>query len=334
VSIARKWVFPILRILVFAVIAAALIKLAFFADPVGASGGELPTGEIVEPQIPVTTGTIRNDVVLQGAVNADAAIAVKATAAGEVKKVLVAAGAGVAADTQLFTILETVARNDGTTFQRTSTVTAGAAGVLSSFTVLPGQLVSVGDTVGQVAPPSFNVSATLSPEQQYRLLNKPTEAEVTVTGGPAPFTCSGLTITTPLAGSGGGGSGGDGSSGEGSGGSGSGTTVRCAVPGDVTVFSGLTAQMTIAGGIAEDVLVVPMTAVQGAAGSGVVYVVSDDGSTEERTVTLGINDGANVEVTDGLEEGELILQFVPGAAAVDPNAPGGVSGGAIVLPAN
>ena len=49
-SIARKWVFPILRILVFAVIAAALVKLAFFADPVEQER-RVPTGEIVEPQI-------------------------------------------------------------------------------------------------------------------------------------------------------------------------------------------------------------------------------------------------------------------------------------------
>jgi len=187
----------------------------------------------------------------------------------------------------------------------------------------------VGDVVGQVAPPSFNVSATLAPEQQYRLLDKPTEAQVTVTGGPAPFTCSGLTITAPLAGSSSGSGDGTGDAGGGAGGAGGsggggGATVRCTVPADIVVFSGLTAKMTIAGGVADNVLVIPMTAVQGAATSGVVYVVADDGSTTERTVSLGINDGVNVEVTDGLKEGELILQFVPGAAAADPNAPGPV----------
>ena len=133
-------------------------------------------------------------------------------------------------------------------------------------------MVSVGEEVGQVAPPTFNVTATLSPEQQYRLLNKPTEAEVQVTGGPAPFICTGLTITTPLAGAG---SGGDGESG---GTGGSTTTVRCAVPADVTVFAGLTAKVTIAGGIAENVLTVPLTAVEGAAQTGIVYFVLPDGT--------------------------------------------------------
>ena len=69
-----------------------------------------------------------------------------------------------------------------------------------------------------------------------------------------------------------------------------------------------------------------MTAVQGAADTGVVYVIGADGEQEERTVTLGLNDGVNIEVTSGLSEGETILQFVPGAAA------GGGDGGVIIDP--
>jgi multidrug efflux pump subunit AcrA (membrane-fusion protein) len=137
-----------------------------------------------------------------------------------------------------------------------------------------------------------------------------------------------LTIITPLAGAGSSG-GGDGSSG-GDGQGGATTTVRCAVPTDVRVFPGLVADLTIAGGVAENVLIVPTTAVQGAADTGVVYVIGADGTQEERTVTLGLSDGVNVEVTDGLEENEMVLQFVPGAAAGDPNAPGG--GGVIIDP--
>jgi multidrug efflux pump subunit AcrA (membrane-fusion protein) len=78
---------------------------------------------------------------------------------------------------------------------------------------------------------------------------------------------------------------------------------------------------------------VPLTAVEGAAQTGVVYFVLPDGSTEQRPVTLGINDGVSVEVTDGLAEGEMVLQFVPGAPAVDPNFPGGkpVDGGVVVM---
>lgn len=313
-GVARRWVFPIIWMVIFAVIAAALVKISFFPDSASADGdGVVPTGEIVEPQVPAMIGTIRNDVVLDGTVSADAAIAVKATLAGEVRKVLATPGQAVAPETELLTIRSETMNPDGTTSRKTVTVTAGAAGVLSSFPALEGQMVTVGETVGQIAPPTFNVTASLAPEQQYRLLEQPTEATVTVTGGPAGFICTGLTITTALAGAG---------SGDGEDpGTGSGTTVRCAVPADVKVFPGLTAQLTIAGGIAENVLTLPMTAVEGAAGSGIVYAVLPDGSTEERPVKLGINDGINVEIIEGLADGDIVLQFVPGAPA-----DGGVDG--------
>ncbi len=314
-TVARKWIFPILRILVFAVIAVALVKLAFFADPV-TEGGEVPTGEIVEPQIAVTIGTIQNDVVLNGTVNSNPAVPVRATFGGEVREVYVKQGRPVKKGTAIMQVRAELVNANGTPYTRTETIKAGATGILSSFTVLVGQVVGIGDVVGQVAPSTFNVTATIAPEQLYRLTEQPTEAQVTVQGGPAPFTCTGLSIITPLPGSG------SGDTGEGEGG---GTTVRCAVPGDVRVFAGLVADLTIAGGIAENVLVVPMTAVQGAADTGIVYVMDAEGNQEERPVTLGLNDGVNVEVTSGLEEGEIILQFVPGAAAGD-------GGGVIDLP--
>jgi multidrug efflux pump subunit AcrA (membrane-fusion protein) len=308
VSIARKWVFPILRIVVFAVIAVALVKLAFFADPIEQSG-EQPTGEIVEPQIPVTIGTIQNDVVLTGAVNANPAVPVKVTFGGEVRQVLISQGKVVKKGTPIMVVQAELVNMNGTPYTRSETVTAGANGILSSFSVLVGQVVGIGDVVGQVAPQSFNVTATIAPEQLYRLTEQPTEAQVSVQGGPAPFTCTKLRIITPLPGEGGDGSGE---------GEGSGTTVRCSVPGDVRVFPGLVADVTIAGGIAENVLTVPLTAVQGAADTGIVYIVAADGTQEERPVTLGINDGVNVEIIEGVTEGEMILQFVPGAAAGDP----------------
>lgn len=299
-GIARKWVFPILRILVFVAIAAALVKLAFFAD-LGATGDAAePTGAIVEPQVPVALGTIQNDVTLTGTVTADTAVPIKATLTGTVRTVLVAQGHQVAAGTEILTIRSETPNPDGTISYDTETVVSPAAGTLSSFSVLVGQAFAVGEDVGKVSPPSFNVSGTLAPEQQYRLLNQPSEAQVTITGGPAPFACTGLTISTPAAGT-------DGEQGAG------GPTVRCSVPGDVRVFAGLAASMVLAGGVAENVLVVPITAVEGTSQTGNVYFVLPDGSTELRPVTLGLNDGVNVEITEGLEEGDLILQFIPGA---------------------
>lgn len=297
----RKWIFPIIRILVFAAIAVALVKLAFFPDVAAVKDPALPGAEIVEPQIPVTLGTVQNDVTLQGTVSADAAVPAKAPAMGAVHKVLVAPGQAVEAGTVLMTIWTEVPRENGTVWYKESKVTAPTAGTLSALPVIVDQQVSVGETVAQVAPASFHVSGSLQPEQQYRLLNQPTEAQVAIAGGPAPFTCTGLAITTPLAGS------------DGEGGSTGGTTVTCTVPPEVRVFAGLAAQLTIAGGVAENVLIVPMTAVEGTAETGNVYFVLPDGTSELRPVVLGLSDGINVEIKEGLAEGDLILQFVPGA---------------------
>jgi macrolide-specific efflux system membrane fusion protein len=323
VGVARKWIFPIVRILVFVVIAAALVKIAFFADPTQESAAEVPTGAIVEPQVAATVGTILNDVTVQGTVSADAARPILANLAGEVTDILAPVGTTVAVDDRVYTIRQAndpVIREDGTvapTTYKTSVVRAPAAGVISSLAVIKGQTVAVGDATGQIAPPSFNVSADLAPDQLYRLLNQPTEATVTVIGGPAPFVCGSLTISTSLAGA----APTDESTAPTSTPA-TGTTVRCAVPAEVKVFNGLQAEMSIPGGSAENVLMVPVTAVEGIAQAGNVYVPLEDGTTEVRPVVLGINDGANVHVVSGLAEGEMVLQFVPGAPAATDIPPG------------
>jgi macrolide-specific efflux system membrane fusion protein len=234
-------------------------------------------------------------------------VSVKATLSGVVHDVYVSPGQQVDAGTEILRIRADVMNPDGTSYVDYETVVAPIAGTLSTFTALEGQTFSVGDDVGKVSPATFNVSGTIAPEQQYRLLNRPTEAQVTITGGPAPFTCTGLSISAATG------------SGTGTEGSTSTTTVRCSVPADVTVFPGLAASMVIAGGVAENVLVVPITAVEGSAQTGNVYFVLPDGTSEARPVTLGLNDGVNVEIKEGLAEGDMILQFVPGAVAV-PNS--------------
>ncbi len=316
--IARKWVFPIIWIVIFSVITAALVKLAFFAEPSDTATPEVPTGELIEPMVPVAVGTIRNDVIVDGQVNSDPAKPLRATFAGEVVDVFGDQGDSVKKGKRA------VAIRGFTTGSKpkevTETVDYPASGTLSSLTVLEDQSVEVGDVLGQIAPASFNVSGTLAPEQLYRLLEQPDVAQVTVTGGPAPFTCDDLTISTPLAGA----DEGEGSD-PGAGGGGGSTTVSCDVPREVTVFPGLTAQLALAGGIAENVLTLPVTAVLGSAGTGVVYLAGPDGEPVETPVTLGLTDGVGVEITGGVAEGDQVLQFVPGAdAGVGDGAGGGV----------
>ncbi|TFV65922.1 UNVERIFIED_ORG: biotin/lipoyl-binding protein [Bacillus sp. AZ43] len=333
-SAVRTIVFPALRLLVWAVIAVALVVLAFrggSGDPGGSAGPGAPTLDLGSTPVPVSRGTITNTVTVDGTVVADPAVPVKATAAGTVRRVLVDQGATVSAGQALLEIryeeaLDPVVGRDAEGNPtstprpprvRTATVTAPVAGTLSTLGVLVDQIVAVGDSVGAVSPGTLSVTASLTQAQQFRLLAPPSTAEVEVQGGPAPFTCSGLTLgAAPMPDTGAQDGGTPPPGGPSAGG---GTTARCSVPAGVTVFAGMGATVRVQAGTAENVLVVPITAVQGSVQTGNVWVVGDDGAEQERAVTLGLSDGDLIEVREGLTEGEQVLQFVP----VPADAPAG-----------
>lgn len=334
-GVVRRWILPALRTVLIAAIAVALVKLAFFpAGGADTASPDRPTGALSDPVTSAAVGTIVNDVTVTGSIIADPAVPARATAAGTVNKVQVAVGQPVEAGAVLFDVKVETPREplvesgpDGSQIvtERKPAISyvevvAPIAGLVSELPVLAGQTVAIGDRVGSVAPPTFSATAALAAEKLYRLVDRPTEATVTVTGGPAPFTCTDLTIATPLATAGeaatsGGAGGGSGSTPTGGGdASASGTTLRCTVPAGVTVFAGLSADITMSAGRAENVVTVPTTAVKGSAESGVVYLPdAKGGAPKEATVSLGLTDGTSVEVTSGLAEGDRILEFVPGA---------------------
>jgi hypothetical protein len=330
VGVTRRIVFPAIRIVLWAVIAVALAKLAFSGADAAAQAEDplQPSVEVVEPQVTVATGTVTNTVTVSAAVVADPAAQIRATMAGTVQRVLAQEGQAVAADTPVLelrseTPVEPTVTTDAETGMqtvkenkpkvRTETVRAGTAGVLH-LTVLKDQVVAVGDAVGSVAPGSLSVQGTLTPDQQYRLINAPGEGTVTLKGGPAPFVCTGLRIGAaaqdpaatedPAAPS--------------TGAPASGT-VTCAVPAGVTAFPGLGADIEIVNGTADGALLVPVTAVQGSVQNGNVWVVAADGSAEQRAIALGLTDGEQVQVVEGLAEGDTVLEYAPVSdlAAVD-----------------
>jgi multidrug efflux pump subunit AcrA (membrane-fusion protein) len=330
-STVRTLVFPALRLVVWAVIAVSLAVLAFGGGGSGGNGASTdgplqPTVTLTEPTVPVVRGTVLNTVTVDGVVAADAAVPVKATAAGTVRRLLVAQGATVTQGQALIEIRSetprppvtgTDAEGNPTVTERDpvvklTTVPAPVAGTLTSLGVLVDQIVAVGDAAGSISPGTLSITATLTQAQQFRLLTPPGSAEVDVQGGPAPFTCTGLTLGVAPAGADPAGDpSGDPSMNPGGAPATGGTTARCSVPAGTTVFAGMTAKVAIAAGEATDVLVVPVTAVQGAVANGTVWVVADGGEPEERAVTLGLTDGEQIEVREGLTEGESVLQFVP-----------------------
>ncbi|WP_240675420.1 secretion protein HlyD [Cellulomonas endophytica] len=321
----RRIVFPSLRLLVWAVIAVALVRIAFAGADLSAEADPLqPGGQLVEPTVEVTTGTVVNTVDVAGSVVADPAVPVKATAAGTVSKLLVGTGQAVDKDATLLEIRTETPQDPVVSFDEATgvetiqerapkvTVTAVKAPVAGTVTLptLVGQEVTIGDEVASLAPGTLSITATLTPEQQYRLLNPPTEAQVTLRGGPAPFTCTGMRIGAAAAGAGGGAGGGV-DPGTGLPAETASGTVSCAVPAGVTAFAGLGADVSITNGQAEGP-VVPVTAVQGSVQSGNVWVVTPElPEGEMRQVGLGLTDGENVQVTSGLEVGEQVLQFIP-----------------------
>jgi hypothetical protein len=330
VTTIRTLVLPVLRLLIWAVIAVALVVLAFR----GGGGGNQPEGDgaqpapvsLESPQVPVVRGTVQNTVTVAGTVVADPAVPVKATAAGTVRKLLVAQGAAVTAGQGVLQVTVTTERDPVTTTDAdgnpvvtpqdplvtTVAVPAPTAGTLTTLGVLVDQVVAVGDAVGSVSPGTLSVTAPLTQADRFRLLTAPATADVTVQGGPAPFTCTGLTLgAPPAADSTGTDPATDPATDPGTGTATGGTTARCAVPPGTPVFAGMAASVAIQAGTATDVLTLPITAVQGSVQAGNVWVVGEDGTPVETPVTLGLTDGQQIEVTGGVGEGQSVLEFVP-----------------------
>jgi multidrug efflux pump subunit AcrA (membrane-fusion protein) len=286
VIVWRRWIFPLLLVVVIGACAAALVKIAFFPDR--AESMVSPEAGITDPVVAVERGSVVNALSLTGNVARDEIFGVRSEIDGTVTAVHVSEGAAVSAGQKLFTIRQEDPRKD-------IDVLAPEAGDVSEIALVKGQPTSVGTEIFSLTPARYHLLATVDPVQLYRLVNAPSEGTVTITGGPAPFPCTGVRVQVTAEGT---------------------ASVRCAIPPKQTVFAGLPATMDLALGQVEDALVIPVTAVQGGAGSGNVWVDSADGAEpEERAVKLGVNDGTIVEVTEGLEEGESIRQFVPGFVA-------------------
>ncbi len=306
----RTWVLPVLKLLVAAAIAIALIKLAFFPSAEPATADEVFPGAVFEePTVAVERGSIENAVSVDGSIVPVEAVPVRSTRAGTVARVDAADGQQVAEGAVLYTVrVETQPppAADGTAAPPTTrvyNVTAPATGTLTGFAVLVDQSVDVATETGAVQPPQHLVRASVGAAEQYRLTTQPETATVTIEGGPAPFECGGVTIAQPT---------GEAAT------TGTSATLSCTVPDDVRVFVGLAATIELVAGAAQDALLLPTTAVLGSADSGLVYRPGASGEAEEVRVELGLTDGTRVEVRSRLAEGDQVLQFVPGA--VDPCA--------------
>lgn len=167
------------------------------------------------------------------------------------------------------------------------------------------QVVSASGVVVQGSDGWFLEAPAGSDELAYRLLDPPLGVKAMIKGGPSGFACSWIGL---------------GQSGVGAGGDANvasaselppgatGVTMRCAIPAEVRVVAGMNGMMVLQMGKPSTVSALPLTAVVGTASQGQVVVVHGNGTTELRTVGLGISDIYNIEVTGGLAPSDVVLR--------------------------
>ena len=319
-------VLDVVKVLIWAVIAVALVKFAFFPGSSAEEAQSLdPSGAYGQITTVVAKGSVKNTVTLTGTIEADEATQVRATLDGQVSRVLADDGAAVDEGDPLLEVRKEVPGEDtqttdpegNTTTQpgkpsfKSAVVRAPVSGTLR-MSALVGQSFAVGDTVGTVSPGTFSAVASLDAEQLYRLQDPPSTATIAVKNGPAPFECSGLAIGAPQSPQGP-----QKEQDPSSSATPGGVRAKCAIPSDQKVFAGLKVTMDVTAGEATDVLVVPVSAVEGRYQQGTVYLPSDDGTQTKAQVELGLTDGRVIEVKSGLSEGEEILEFTPSARKED-----------------
>ncbi|MFE3458839.1 HlyD family efflux transporter periplasmic adaptor subunit [Nocardiopsis aegyptia] len=185
-----------------------------------------------------------------------------------------------------------------------------------------GDVLEPGAVVANVAPDEFRAVASVPANDLYRFYEDPHDILLEITEGPPAAECEFLSLGAAEGGAGDGGDAADeggefpgeefpGEVGGGTGGSGGSAELSCRVPSDLRVFEGVTGKMSIATGGAENVMVIPVTAVRGTSESGEVIVIASDGTEEVREVELGVSDGSSVEVVSGLSVGDQVLDPIP-----------------------
>lgn len=307
---------------VWIIIAISLVKFAFFPSTGANQSDQVldPSANYGQMTVTPTKADITNTVSVNGNIENDPSTVVKATGTGTVNYIAVSDGTYVEAGAMILQvrgepdsdILPQAGDEDETPSRPRPTytdITAPASGTLH-LSALLGQEFSIGDQLGTIAPSTYSAVATLNADQLYRIQETPSEATVTITNGPAPFTCSGLKIVTPDATQ-------KNTNQQGENQQSSGIQARCAIPADQKVFPGLGLKMDIVAGSATDVLTLPISAVEGRFQSGFVYIPASDGAgkPEKKPVTLGLTNGEIVEIKEGLTESDSVLEFIPTASS-------------------
>lgn len=168
------------------------------------------------------------------------------------------------------------------------TVVAPADCLLQNW--VSGEVDVPGDIpVAECTYPGFGLVTQIKPVDSYRILSGIVGAKGVFDDGPGPFDCPMLPAT----------GGGDG-----------GTPMVCLVPTTVRALAGVPGRVAIRSQLVAGALVVPRSAVRGLVDTGVVGLQQGN-QIVQRTVKLGVTDGAVVQVIDGLSLDQQITRDAP-----------------------
>ncbi|KOX12202.1 peptidase M23 [Nocardiopsis sp. NRRL B-16309] len=316
---------------------AGLVAAGFLLLPRlvgGGSGEDMDFGQgaldIGGAPVEVELGEISSLLVLDATVRAEAGEDVEARNGGTVTRVWVTDGSLVDSGAPILNVaVPDTADADGGDDDggggggtREVSLYAPAEGRVSGLDdIQVGDVLEPGTVAANVAPDEFRAVASVPANDLYRFYEDPHDIMLEITEGPPAAECEFLSLGPAEEGTGGGE--GEEIAGEGGGTGGGSTELACRVPSDLRVFEGVTGKMSIATGGAQNVMVIPVTAVRGTSESGEVIVVASDGTEEVREVELGVSDGTSVEVVSGLSVGDQVLDPIP----LDPrfDVPGAVA---------
>jgi macrolide-specific efflux system membrane fusion protein len=304
----------------------------------GAASPEPPADDLPAPNLapkPITVGKgeIVSRLTVDAVVRADPGTPVRTTKPGAVAAIYRKNGQKVTKGQSILAI-KVPGKDDGKGKKgkpRLLGVPAPASGTVTGLNAAVGQEINPSEPFAEIDRGRFQAVATIDGKEVYRLYNRPEEVRLAIDHGPSPFRCKLLAYGAGASNKGGkdssggssGGSpdGGGGPQGGGDGGSGGSggdnVEVTCRIPSSQRVFAGIRGKMAITTDSVHDAVVIPLSAVLGENDKGRVTVVGDDGRRQIRKIKLGINDGKQVEVVDGLNEGDKILDRAPDDPAFD-----------------
>lgn len=87
--------------------------------------------------------------------------------------------------------------------------------------------------------------------------------------------------------------------------------LQCLIGQNVDVKLGQSATVVITAETRSDVLILPLSVIAGRQGAGLVTVIAPGKERIETEVTLGVTDGANIEILSGIEEGDMVSAAPP-----------------------